>query len=551
MINNKKRNNQTTTKHRSYDYTKKVTPKSQGIIDNDYLQNDLQDYLEQLKVAKNANISAYELNKLKAKLLKVIKPPTSSWLYKANYDLLQNKINKLNNFINDIRELKSNVSKTRQTKKFLDLFDKLSIKLKENVLLLEDRLNVLEVSNLKEVVDKNFDNLYIKINGMEKSFYELCLENKNECRVLKKEIIDTTEKSFNELSLENKNIVENIERKFNELSSQNTNEHQNLKNDMMGKFEKISEELDVIKKTNESEQKLYKTLSNTQYSDLMYKLDKQKIPDEVMDIFKNSQDRTPLEIKKSLFEALEEGTITKKEFKEAIKYLKEHTTACKNEIMFDIVNVLSDFTSKIVGKKNIDDFINSIDGDRNFLQYYKKYINVILNILIITFFGAMLGGYISSEFFSKNTNKSLENIFTQTKENNKSLSFIRDNMQKRISYEFTKDSHFSFDKRSAILKPEDINKTKNICNDFKITKVYIIGYSNNKSFQDSKKRNYNDNFNLSLARANAVKKLVYEECKDIDKVDIVNIVKENNESKYYQKVDIEFYKQINGVSNDK
>jgi len=560
--NNEKRNNHTTKKHRSYYYAKNVSQRDKNSTDDDFSQTNLQNYIKQLAEAKNANISAYKLNQLKVRLLKEIKPPTSSWLYKANYDLLQNKIEKQNNFVDDIRELKNNVSKTRQIRRFLSLFDEISLKLKENIMLLEQRLSVLEVRNLQKNMDKYFDNIYLKFDNVEKLFEASHLENKAECKIFKENIDRKSEDIFQEFELVKKSNKKQ-EKVLYEIHS--------------NKLEQLNEKMTNLVEITPQNQ----SLNDAQYAILIDKLEQQQISKEILDLIK---DKKPLEMKKVIEDALAKGIISNKESQKAIESLKEHTTVCKNEIMFDIVDVLSDAIKWIIGKKEINSFIDNIKGARIFIFSYKRYLNIVLNILIVTSFGAILGGYISSKYFSQATDKSLKHIFTQTKdndkslkhiftqtkdnnkslkrifiqtkdnvkslkhiftqtkENNKSLNFLKNNIQKKVSYELVDSCSIPFKKHSAILNDEKkiIEKCEKQSS---IIKAYVIGYANNVAFIEGTNKNYDDNFDLSLARANAIKILLYKKCKYINIIDVVNIVTESEDSKDFLKADIRFYKQ--------
>lgn len=297
----------------------------------------------------------------------------------------------------------------------------------------------------------------------------------------------------------------------------------------------IQHENSVKQETISKEQKL-----------IYAKMEDLKIPD---DVIKKIADTNSLEdIDILLKGALNNGKITKFDYDR----INSHTTNSKNEIMFDIVDMIIE----IIGKKKFWKFLSYAPTLNRFVLTYEKYIKIVLNTLIVIIIGGLVGGYLSSRYFSGESNNMIKQIDSKVSTSKKMIYDLNQaiiNFKKPYinKYKEVKNLDIKFGELSTDVTSVDGNDSfqneelsemiKDICEKYIIDKVFIAGFATGAKIEENKNINYDDNFDLSLARANSIKYKVYSHCQNMQNVEIVNLVMEKSEKEEDQKAVVKFF----------
>jgi len=400
----------------------------------------------------------------------------------------------------------------------------------------------------KKVTKNQYDTQEIKTK-MRRLEYDLLNLSKNQndrfnklftkiSEILKKCNINTM---FKKCTDDIENINENLEKIPSQIDI--TNE----------KFDAVKGTLQLIQDDNTKKQK---TMSAEQQI-IIEKMQALKMSEDIQ--YEVSTMTSIDDIRKLLKNEFDNGTITKFDY-DRINF---HTTNSKNEIMFDIVDMIIE----IIGKKRFWKFLSYAPSIHSFVLTYEKYIKIILNTLIVVIIGGFVGGHLSSKYFSDKTNNMLTKINTTVSKTNKitlDINNIVINIEKSYTckYDENRSLNIGFEELSTEIlsiteilpiSKKDFSHDKNlsklvqkICENDTIEKVFIAGFATGAKIEKGKNINYDDNFDLSLARANTIKYMIYKHCTNIKGVDIVNLVREKSTDKKDQKAIVKFYTKKRG-----
>jgi len=266
-----------------------------------------------------------------------------------------------------------------------------------------------------------------------------------------------------------------------------------------------------------------------------------KLPQDILEKLNNTTSKKDIDL--LLINALNSGDISKFDYDR----INSHTTNSKNEIMFDIVDIIIE----LIGKKRFWKFLSYAPVLNSFVFTYEKYLKIILNTLIVIIIGGLVGGYLSSKYFSDDS-KNMQNKINANV--SKTIKFVDKKEYDRLctlnvefeplSTEVT--SAKVVDKNSTCETSELSQMIKEICTKNTIDNVFIAGFASGEKIEKNKNINYDDNFDLSFARANSIKYMIYNHCQNIESVNIVNLVKEKSTDKTDQKAEVKFYTKKRG-----